>query len=103
MGVDVSGSRSESLVPYMVSESQPGSANFAGEYSLIPAADQKPTPIFECRFAQVEYLEELGMNRTAFEVFLGERPACESIGFDHEFDPTAMCWPHLLIGSKQGN
>jgi hypothetical protein len=62
---------------------------YAGEYSLIPAADQKPTPIIDCRFAEVEYLEELGMDRTAFEVFLGERPASEVIGFDHEFDPAA--------------
>ena len=62
---------------------------YAGKYSLIPAADQNPTPIIDCRFAEVEYLEELGTGRTAFEVFLGERPAGEAIGFNHEFDPAA--------------
>jgi hypothetical protein len=62
---------------------------YAGEYSLAPAPDQKPAPTFDCRFAEVEYLEELGMGRMAFEVYLGEKPACEAIGFDHEFDPAA--------------
>ena len=37
----------------------------------------------------MEYLEELGMGRTAFEVYLGEKPAREAIGFEHEFDPAA--------------
>jgi hypothetical protein len=37
----------------------------------------------------VEYLEELGMGRTSFEVYLGEKPAREAIGFDHDFDPAA--------------
>lgn len=62
---------------------------FAGEYSLCPAPDQEPAPSFECRFAEVEYLEELGTGRTSFEVCLGEKPAREAIGFDHEFDPAA--------------
>jgi len=62
---------------------------YAGEYSLIPALDQKDAPTIDCRFAEVEYLEELGMGRTAFDVYLGEKPACEAIGFDHEFDPAA--------------
>jgi len=61
----------------------------AGEYSLSPAADQAPAPSFDCRFAEVEYLEELGMGRTSFEVFLGEKPARDAIGFDPEFDPAA--------------
>jgi hypothetical protein len=60
---------------------------YAGEYS--PAPDQKPAPSFDCRFAEVEYLEELGMGRTSFEVYLGEEPAREAIGSDHEFDPAA--------------
>ena len=62
---------------------------YAGEYSLIPATDQEDAPTIDCRFAEVEYLEELGMGRTAFEVYLGEKPACEVIGFDHEFNPAA--------------
>ena len=60
---------------------------YAGEYSLIRAPDQKDAPAIDCRFAEVEYLEELGMGRTAFEVYLGEKPAREAIGFEHEFDP----------------
>ena len=62
---------------------------YAGEYSLAPAPDQKAAPTIDCRFAEVEHLEELGMGRTAFEVYLGEKPACETIAFDHEFDPAA--------------
>lgn len=62
---------------------------YAGEYSLSPAPDQKRAATIDCRFAEVEYLEELGMGRTAFEVYLGERPASEVIGFDHQFDPAA--------------
>jgi hypothetical protein len=54
-----------------------------------PAPDQKPGPSFDCRFAEVEYLEELGMSRTTFKVYLGEKPAREAIGCDHEFDPAA--------------
>ena len=61
----------------------------AGEYSLSPASDQKRGPSFDCRFAEVECLEELGMGRTSFEVYLGEKPAREAIGFDHQFDPAA--------------
>jgi hypothetical protein len=62
---------------------------YAGEYSLIPAPDQKKAPSFDCRFAEVEYLEERGALRTSFEVYLGKKPAGEAIGFDHEFDPAA--------------
>jgi hypothetical protein len=62
---------------------------YAGEYSLRPAPDQKPSPSFDCRFAEVEYLEELGMGRTSFEVYLGEKPAREGIGCDYGFDPAA--------------
>lgn len=60
-----------------------------GEYSLRSACDQEDTPRFECRFAKVEYLEELGTGRTSFELYLGEKPAREAIGFDHMFDPAA--------------
>jgi hypothetical protein len=60
---------------------------YADEYSLSPAPDQAKAPSFACRFAEVEYLEELGQGRTSFEVFLGQKPAREAIGCDHEFDP----------------
>lgn len=59
------------------------------EHSLIPAPDQKKSPSFDCRFAEVEYLEELGTGPTSFEVYLGEKPPREAIGVDHEFDPAA--------------
>jgi hypothetical protein len=62
---------------------------YEGEYSLIPAPDQKRAPSFDCRFAEVEYLEELGTGRTSFEVYLGQKPAGEAVGSDHEFDPAA--------------
>jgi hypothetical protein len=62
---------------------------YAGEYCLSPALDQEPGPSFDCRFAEVEYLEELGMGRTSFEVYIGKKPAREGKGFDHEFDPAA--------------
>jgi hypothetical protein len=62
---------------------------YAGEYSLSPALDQEPAPSFDCRFAEVEYLKELGMGRTSFEVCIGNKPAREAIAFDHEFDPAA--------------
>jgi hypothetical protein len=62
---------------------------YAGEYSLSPAPDQEPAPSFDYRFAKVEYLEELGMGRTSFAVYLGEKPAREAIRFDHEFNPAA--------------
>ena len=51
----------------------------AEERSLVPAPDQKPGPTIDCRFAQVVYLEELGVGRTAFDVYLGETPATEWI------------------------
>lgn len=54
------------------------------EYSLHPAP--KASRI-DCRFAEVEYLEEIGTDPTSFAVDLGNKPAHEAIGFDHEFDP----------------
>jgi len=62
---------------------------YSEEWSVSPTPDQKDAPTIDCRFAEVEYLQELGMGRTAFEVYLGEKPASEAIGFDHEFDPAA--------------
>ena len=62
---------------------------YADEHSLVPAPDQKPGPAIDCRFAEVVYLEEMGVSPTAFDVYLGERPASERIGFDHQFDPAA--------------
>ena len=59
----------------------------AGEYSLCPTQEQKGEPEIDCRFAEVVYLEKLGMGRTAFEVDLGDKPASERIAFDHEFNP----------------
>jgi hypothetical protein len=62
---------------------------YAEEHSLIPNEDDDRNPVIDCRFAEVVYLEERGMGRTAFEVYLGERPrqATERIDFDHVFDP----------------
>ena len=62
---------------------------YRGEYSLHPAPDRKKAPRLDCRFAEVEHLEELGTDRTSFEVYLGEKPGREAIGFDHQFDPAA--------------
>jgi len=62
---------------------------YSEEWSVSPTPDQKDAPTIDCRFAEVEYLQELGMGRTAFKVYLGEKPASEAIGFDHEFDPAA--------------
>lgn len=63
---------------------------YAEQYSLIPAPDDPSGgPAIDCRFAKVVYLEQLGIGRTAFEVYLGEKEASEAIGFDHEFDPAA--------------
>jgi len=69
---------------------------YKGEYSLIPAPDQRKAPSFDCRFAEVEYLEALGTRRTSFEVYLGKRPGREAIGFDHDFDPAARV-PALIL------
>ena len=60
---------------------------YAEEHSLIPPADDNRNPVIDCRFAEVVYLEELGIAPTAFEVYLGERQASEQIDFDHVFDP----------------
>jgi hypothetical protein len=65
----------------------------AEEHSLIPVPDQEDAPTIDCRFAEVVYLEELGMGRTAFEVYLGEKTATEKMGFDHEFHPEAQAPP----------
>jgi hypothetical protein len=65
----------------------------AEEHSLSPAADQKDAPTIDCRFAEVVYLEELGIGRTAFEVYVGEKAASEKIGFDHEFHPDEQSPP----------
>lgn len=62
---------------------------YADERYLIPAPDQKPGPAIRCSFAEVVYLEELGVSPMAFDVYLGERAAEERIGFDHRFDPAA--------------
>ena len=68
----------------------------AEEYSLIPTKDQKGASEIHCRFAEVVYLEELGMGRTAFEVYLGERAATERIAFDHEFNPAGRVPPPIF-------
>ena len=57
---------------------------YQGEYSLHPG---RRAARIDCRFAEVDYLEELGTDRTSFEVDLGEKPGREAIGFDHQFDP----------------
>jgi hypothetical protein len=62
---------------------------YAGEFSVFPTMEDKRAPTFDCRFAKVESLEELGMERTAFTVDIGEKPGHEAFGFDHEFDPAA--------------
>jgi hypothetical protein len=69
---------------------------YAGEYSLSPTADQEQGPSYDCRFAEVEYLAELGTGRTSFEVYLGEKPAGDAIGFGGEFDPAGHV-PTLLF------
>jgi hypothetical protein len=65
----------------------------AEECSLIPTPDQTGAPRIDYRFAEVVYLEELGMGRTAFEIYLGEKPATETIGWDYEFDPAGRVPP----------
>ena len=60
---------------------------YAEEHSLIPNEDDDRNPEIDFRFAEVVYLEELGMRRTTFEVYLGERQATERIDVDHVFDP----------------
>jgi len=56
----------------------------AEEHSLVPTQEQKGVPAIDCRFAEVVYLEELGMGRTAFEVYLGDKKATERIGYSPE-------------------
>jgi hypothetical protein len=68
----------------------------AEEYSLMPTKEDKGAPIIDCRFAEVVYLEELGMGRTAFEVFLGDKAAAERIAFDREFDPAGRVPPPMF-------
>lgn len=53
-------------------------------------------PDIECRLAEVVYLEELGVEATAFEVFLGEREATEPIGCDHVFRPEERVPPPMF-------
>jgi hypothetical protein len=69
---------------------------FAEECSLVPTRDQKHQPEIDYRFAEVVYLEELGMGRTAFEAYLGERKATEQIAADHEFDPAGRMPPPIF-------
>ena len=45
------------------------------------------SPDIEERLAEVVYLDRLGVNKTVFEVYLGEKKANERIGFDHVFEP----------------
>jgi hypothetical protein len=59
----------------------------AEEYSLRPTKQDKEVPVIDCRFAEVVYLEERGVGRTAFEVYVGDKTATERIPFDHDFDP----------------
>jgi len=59
----------------------------AEEYSLVPTKQDKRAPTIDCRFAEVVYLEERGMGRTAFEVYVGDTAATERIPFDHDFNP----------------
>ncbi len=68
----------------------------AEEYSLIPTKEDKRAPTIDCRFAEIVYLEELGMGRTAFEVFLGDKKATERIAFDHDFDPAGRVPPPIF-------
>jgi hypothetical protein len=60
---------------------------YQGECWLNPSPDRRKAPRLRCRFAEVQYLEELGADRTLFQVYLGEKASRETIGFDHEFDP----------------
>jgi hypothetical protein len=41
----------------------------------------------ERRLARIAVLEELGVNPTEIEVYLGARQATERLPFEHEFDP----------------
>ena len=68
----------------------------AGEYSLCPTPDQKGEPEIDCRFAEVVYLEELGMGRTAFEVWVGDKRATERLAFDHDFNPAGHMPPPII-------
>jgi hypothetical protein len=54
---------------------------YAEEHSLIPTEDDGRNLEIDVRFAEIVYLEELGMGRTAFEVYLGERQGTEQIDF----------------------
>lgn len=61
---------------------------YAQECSLIPQEGDS-LPVVDFRFAEVVYLEEQGMEPTAFRVYLGEKEATDAIDFDHIFDPEA--------------
>jgi len=67
----------------------------AEEYSLIPTNEQRGILVTRCRFAEVVYLKDLGMERTAFVVYLGDKNATEQIPFDHEFDPVGQVPPMI--------
>ena len=68
----------------------------AEEHCLIPTKEQKGVPEVDCRFAEVVYLEELGMGRTAFEVYLGDKETTERIEFDQQFDPDGRVPPTMF-------
>jgi hypothetical protein len=68
----------------------------AEEHSLVPTQEQKGVPAIDCRFAEVVYLEELGMGRTAFEVYLGDKKATERIGYYQRFDPDGRVPPTIF-------
>jgi hypothetical protein len=68
----------------------------AEEHSLVPTQEQKGVPVIDCRFAEVVYLEELGMGRTAFEVYLGDKTATEGIGYNQQFDPDGRVPPTMF-------
>lgn len=65
------------------------------EHSLRPS-EGEDAPRIDCRLAEVVYLEELGVGRTAFDVYLGDREATEQIGFDHQFDPAGRVPPPMF-------
>ncbi len=60
---------------------------YQGEHWFNPRPDQRNAPRFHCRFAEMRSLEELGPDRTSFQVDLGEQRAREGDGFDPEVDP----------------
>ena len=51
------------------------------------------SPDMDHRLAEVVYLDCLGVDKTACEVYLGEKEARERIGFDHIFEPAGQAPP----------